>query len=109
MTKPIVLIAEELSPATLSVLGDGFEIKHCNGADRAELMQAIADVDAILVRSATKIIEPPGTTPPPTIPSPIIPGVPAPVIIPGATKHPGIIPAVPVITTGIGIGTFTGN
>lgn len=55
MTKPIVLIAEELSPATLSVLGDGFEIKHCNGADRAELMQAIADVDAILVRSATKV------------------------------------------------------
>lgn len=55
MTKPIVLIAEELSPATLSVLGDGFEIKHCNGADRAELIPAIADVDAILVRSATKV------------------------------------------------------
>ncbi|MCZ9344282.1 phosphoglycerate dehydrogenase, partial [Streptomyces sp. TRM76130] len=27
----------------------------CNGADRAELLPAIADVDAILVRSATKV------------------------------------------------------
>ena len=55
MTKPIVLIAEELSPATLSVLGDGFEVRHCNGADRNELLPAIAEVDAILVRSATKV------------------------------------------------------
>ena len=55
MTKPIVLIAEELSPATLSVLGDGFEVRHCNGADRSELLSAIAEVDAILVRSATKV------------------------------------------------------
>ena len=55
MTKPIVLIAEELSPATLSVLGDGFEVRHCNGADRSELLSAISEVDAILVRSATKV------------------------------------------------------
>ena len=55
MTKPIVLIAEELSPATLSVLGDGFEVRHCNGADRNELLPAIAQADAILVRSATKV------------------------------------------------------
>ncbi|CAM5497305.1 hypothetical protein SALBM217S_05603 [Streptomyces griseoloalbus] len=32
-----------------------FEIRHCNGADRAELLPAIADVDAILIRSATKV------------------------------------------------------
>lgn len=55
MTKPIVLIAEELSPATISVLGDGFEIKFCNGADRDELIPAIESADAILVRSATKV------------------------------------------------------
>lgn len=55
MTKPIVLIAEELSPATLSVLGDGFEVRHCNGADRNELLSAIPEADAILVRSATKV------------------------------------------------------
>ncbi|TVL94279.1 phosphoglycerate dehydrogenase [Streptomyces sp. SAJ15] len=53
--KPVVLIAEELSPATVDALGPDFEIRTCNGADRAELLPAIADVDAILVRSATKV------------------------------------------------------
>jgi D-3-phosphoglycerate dehydrogenase len=55
VSKPVVLIAEELSPATVEALGPDFEITHCNGADRAELLAAIADVDAILVRSATKV------------------------------------------------------
>ncbi len=55
MSNPVVLIAEELSPATVEALGPDFEIRHCNGADRAELLTAIADVDAILIRSATKV------------------------------------------------------
>jgi D-3-phosphoglycerate dehydrogenase len=55
VTKPVVLIAEELSPATVEALGPDFEIRHCDGADRAALLPAIADVDAILVRSATKV------------------------------------------------------
>src|SRR3954464_12488002 len=55
VTRPVVLIAEELSPATVEALGPDFEIRHTNGADRAELIPAIADVDAILVRSATKV------------------------------------------------------
>lgn len=55
VTKPIVLIAEELSPATVEALGPDFEIVECDGADRAALLPAIADVDAILVRSATKV------------------------------------------------------
>lgn len=55
MTKPVVLIAEELSPATIDALGPDFEIRHCDGADRATLLPAIADVDAILIRSATQI------------------------------------------------------
>src|SRR5687767_11006389 len=54
-TRPVVLIAEELSPATVEALGPDFEIRHANGADRAELIPAIADVDAILIRSATKV------------------------------------------------------
>ncbi|MER5731738.1 phosphoglycerate dehydrogenase [Streptomyces sp. NPDC002138] len=54
-SKPVVLIAEELSPATVEALGPDFEIRHCNGADRAELLPAIVDADAILVRSATKV------------------------------------------------------
>lgn len=55
VTRPVVLIAEELSPATVEALGPDFEIRHTNGADRAQLLPAIADVDAILIRSATKV------------------------------------------------------
>jgi D-3-phosphoglycerate dehydrogenase len=55
VTKPRVLIAEELSPATVEALGPDFEIVECDGADRAQLLPAIADVDAILVRSATQV------------------------------------------------------
>lgn len=55
MTKPRVLIAEELSPATVEALGPDFEIVHCDGADRTALLSAIRDVDAILVRSATQV------------------------------------------------------
>ena len=55
MSKPVVLIAEELSPATIEALGPDFEVRHCDGADRAELLSAITDVDAILIRSATKV------------------------------------------------------
>src|SRR4051795_5446507 len=54
---PVVLIAEELSPATVEALGPDFEIRHCDGADREALLSAIVDVDAILVRSATKVDE----------------------------------------------------
>ncbi|MEY9847058.1 phosphoglycerate dehydrogenase [Streptacidiphilus sp. MAP5-3] len=54
-SKPVVLIAEELSPATVDALGPDFEIRHCDGANRSELLPAIADADAILIRSATKV------------------------------------------------------
>jgi D-3-phosphoglycerate dehydrogenase len=55
VTKPIVLIAEELSPATIDALGPDFEIRTCDGANRDELLPALAEVDAVLVRSATKM------------------------------------------------------
>ncbi len=55
MSKPVVLIAEELSPATISVLGDQFEIQHCDGANRAELLTALSIANAVLIRSATKM------------------------------------------------------
>ena len=55
MSKPIVLIAEELSPATIDALGPDFEIRQIDGANRAELLPALADVDAVLIRSATKM------------------------------------------------------
>lgn len=55
MSKPIVLIAEELSPATIDALGPDFEIRHCDGADRGSLLSAITNADALLVRSATQV------------------------------------------------------
>ena len=55
MSKPVVLIAEELSPATVDALGPDFEIRNCNGSDRSELLSAIVDAEAILIRSATKV------------------------------------------------------
>ena len=55
MSKPVVLIAEELSPATVEALGPDFEIRSCDGADRASLLAALPDADALLVRSATQV------------------------------------------------------
>ena len=56
VAKPIVLIAEELSPATLEALGPDFEVRNCDGADRGQLLAALgAGVDAVLIRSATKM------------------------------------------------------
>jgi D-3-phosphoglycerate dehydrogenase len=56
VARPVVLIAEELSPATLDALGPDFEVRHCDGANRVELLAALtAGVDAILIRSATKM------------------------------------------------------
>ncbi len=55
MFKPVVLIAEELSPATVEALGPDFDIRHCDGTDRAELLTALAEADALLVRSATQV------------------------------------------------------
>jgi D-3-phosphoglycerate dehydrogenase len=55
VTRPVVLIAEELAPSVLAALGDGFEVRHVDGADRAALLPALVDVDAILIRSATLV------------------------------------------------------
>ena len=53
--RPVVLIAEELAPSVLAVLGDGFDVRHVDGADRAALLPALADADAVLIRSATRV------------------------------------------------------
>lgn len=55
MAKAKILIAEELSPATIDALGPDVEVLHCDGANRSELLASLADVDAVLIRSATKI------------------------------------------------------
>ncbi|WP_120339934.1 phosphoglycerate dehydrogenase [Cryobacterium soli] len=55
MSKPVVLIAEELSPATVDALGPDFDVVNVDGTDRAALLSALASANAILVRSATKV------------------------------------------------------
>lgn len=52
---PVVLIAEELAPAAIDVLAYDFDVRHVDGTDRAALLAALADADAVLVRSATQI------------------------------------------------------
>ncbi|GAB2449970.1 phosphoglycerate dehydrogenase [Streptosporangium sandarakinum] len=55
MNKPVVLVAEELSEAGLAVLGADFDVRHVDGADRAQFLPALAGVDALIVRSATQV------------------------------------------------------
>ena len=55
MAKPIVVIAEELSPATVEALGPDFDIKNVDGTDRPALLSVLADAHAILIRSATQV------------------------------------------------------
>src|SRR6476469_3012280 len=52
---PVVLIAEELAPSVLEVLGGDVEIRHVDGADRSALLPALADAAAVMIRSATQI------------------------------------------------------
>ena len=54
-TRPIVLLAEELSPATVAALGPDVELRHCDGADRTSLLAALPEADAVLIRSATRM------------------------------------------------------
>src|SRR5258708_39121815 len=55
VSTPTVLIAEELSPAGIAQLESDFEIRYADGADRAQLLPALADADAVIIRSATTI------------------------------------------------------
>ena len=55
MAKPVVLIAEELSPATVDALGPDFDVQNVDGTDRGALLAALANANAILVRSATQV------------------------------------------------------
>ncbi|MGO1569609.1 hypothetical protein [Brachybacterium sp. AOP35-5H-19] len=47
MTRPVVLIAEELSPATVEVLGSEIEVRNVDGTDRPALLAAVKDADAL--------------------------------------------------------------
>src|SRR4051795_2691914 len=53
--RPVVLLAEKLAPSAVALLGDDVEIRHVDGTDRPALLAALADADALLVRSATTV------------------------------------------------------
>ncbi|WP_261167274.1 phosphoglycerate dehydrogenase [Microbacterium sp. Marseille-Q6965] len=55
MSKPVVLLAEQLSPATIEALGPDFDVRTVDGTDRPALFEALAEANAVLVRSATKM------------------------------------------------------
>lgn len=53
--RPVVLIADKLAQSTVDALGDGVEVRWVDGPDRPKLLEAVADADGLLVRSATKV------------------------------------------------------
>ncbi|MBN9644630.1 phosphoglycerate dehydrogenase [Corynebacterium mendelii] len=53
--KPIVLIADKLAQSTVDALGDTVDIRWVDGPDRPKLLAAVAEADALLVRSATTV------------------------------------------------------
>ena len=55
MGKPVVLIAEILSPATVEALGPDFDIRQVDGANRTELLASLPEAHAVLIRSATQM------------------------------------------------------
>nr|WP_282441095.1 phosphoglycerate dehydrogenase [Corynebacterium antarcticum] len=53
--RPVVLIADKLAQSTVDALGDGVEVRWVDGPNRPELLAAVGDADALLVRSATTV------------------------------------------------------
>ncbi|WP_342319610.1 phosphoglycerate dehydrogenase [Corynebacterium mayonis] len=55
MNAPVVLIADKLSSTTVDALGDTVEVRWVDGPNRKELLAAVAEAEALLVRSATTV------------------------------------------------------
>lgn len=55
MAKPVVLIADKLAQSTVDALGDAVEVRWVDGPNRAELLAAVPEAEALLVRSATTV------------------------------------------------------
>jgi len=55
VSAPVVLIAEELSPAAIAALGPDFDLRCCDGTDPAALRVAVGEAEALLVRSGTVV------------------------------------------------------
>ena len=53
--RPVVLIADKLAQSTVDALGDAVEVRWVDGPNRPELLAAVKEADALLVRSATTV------------------------------------------------------
>jgi D-3-phosphoglycerate dehydrogenase len=53
--RPVVLVAEDLAPAGIAQLEAAFDVRYAEGGDRAQLLPALAEAEAVIVRSATMI------------------------------------------------------
>ena len=53
--RPVVLIADKLAQSTVDALGEGVEVRWVDGPNRSELIAAVPEADALLVRSATTV------------------------------------------------------
>lgn len=53
--RPIVVIADKLADSAVAVLAGDFEVRNIDGTDIPTLHSALADADAVIVRSATRI------------------------------------------------------
>lgn len=55
--RPVVLIADKLAQSTVDALGDAVQVRWVDGPNRPELLAAVGEADALLVRSATTVDE----------------------------------------------------
>src|SRR5690606_1212811 len=53
--RPVVVIADKLADSAVAVLGGDFDVRIIDGTDIPTLHSALADADAVIVRSASRI------------------------------------------------------
>ncbi|MGH8792354.1 MAG: phosphoglycerate dehydrogenase, partial [Stackebrandtia sp.] len=53
--RPVIVIADKLAASAVDVLSQEFDVRCVDGTDIPTLHSALADADAVIVRSATRI------------------------------------------------------
>ncbi|MDI3389969.1 hydroxyacid dehydrogenase [Streptomyces sp. B-S-A8] len=55
MSHPVVLISDPLPTRLTAELNEDFEIRQCTGSNRAALLAAVPEAEALIIRSATRV------------------------------------------------------
>ncbi|MGH8879989.1 MAG: phosphoglycerate dehydrogenase, partial [Stackebrandtia sp.] len=53
--RPVVVIADKLADSAIAALGGDFDVRVIDGTDIPTLHEALAEADAVIVRSASRI------------------------------------------------------